>query len=167
MPRQQHHFPDLPEIGQPESYYANLARRADMLGDFFAKEAAKVGQYTTLALSPKFDWPAKLRYFDHALRRHCQPPPLPDEDVWMFFQKLADMVRYHAGMEALRLACVQDDEFAAMEKRGVSRRTIEMKAKEFFDELMGRDLLAQRPEHFNADDWQQLKLVRAQWIDDE
>src|SRR5438093_6057619 len=68
------HLPPLPQIGHPESYYARLAKQSEREGDIHAHEAAKVGQYITLALDPSIDWDAKRRYFRHAIKRHCAPP---------------------------------------------------------------------------------------------
>jgi hypothetical protein len=152
----------MPEVGHPESYYSSAVQRADRDGNLFAREAAKVGQYITLAASPNLDWPAKLRYFQHALHRHCQPPPLPDEEVWLFFRGLSDLVRSYAGHEALRLASAEDDHYAFMEKKGVPRRQIEARAEAFFDSLMGRD--DRRAEWFTEEDWAQLRLIRDQWL---
>jgi hypothetical protein len=81
MLQQKHVLPPMPEIGKSESYYAGLAKQADAIGNHFAHEAAKVGQYVTLGMSHTLDWAEKLRYFQHALRRHCVPPPVPDEPV--------------------------------------------------------------------------------------
>ena len=68
MLQQPHVFPSMPPIGQSESFYANLAKQADAEGNMYAHEAAKVGQYITLALDPHLEWPAKQRYFEHALQ---------------------------------------------------------------------------------------------------
>lgn len=164
MQREQHHFPPLPEIGLPESHYAKLAHQADRAGNLFGREAAKVGQYVTLALSPALDWPSKQRYFDHALRRHCVSPPLPDEEVWLFFQRLADLVRQYAGREALRLACAEDEYYMSLRKSGVPRSATSLKAEIFFNTLLGLD--GHRPNYFIEEDWAQLKLIRAHWVID-
>ena len=67
-------FLQCPKSGKSESYYANFARQADADGNIYAHEAAKVGQYITLALDRTLDWPAKLRYFEHALEAAlCSP----------------------------------------------------------------------------------------------
>ena len=102
-------LPAMPEIGRPESFYAKLVHTADRQGDTHGHEAAKVGQYVTLAMDPSLHWEEKLKYFQHALKRHCVPPPYPDDDVWMFYQQLAELVRAHCGQEALRLASLEDD----------------------------------------------------------
>ena len=162
MPRSHHQFPPPPEIGLPEAHYAQLAHRADRIGDVFARDAAKVGQYVTLALAPGLDWPSKKRYFEHALRRHCVPPPLPDEDVWLYFQSLATLVRRYAGQEALRLASAEDDQYVLLEKSGMARRDLRNRAQDFFGLIMGRD--GPRPDLFTVEDWDQLVLIRAQWV---
>ena len=153
-------FPPLPEIGHPETYYAKQVHRADKRGDQHAHEAYKVGQYVTLGLNPYLPWPDKLKYFRHALKRHCVPPPLPDDDVWMFYRGLADLVRKYAGQEALRLASTEDDLYAARLGMGQTREKIEDEAESFFAKLVPHEL----PEWFNEEDYGQLKLIRDQWI---
>src|SRR5688500_2943508 len=98
----------LPEIGYPEKYYARRVKEADLAGDTHTREAYKVGQYITLALVPHLEWQDKLRYFRHAIRRHCCPPPLPSDDVWMFYQNLAESGPEHAGTQAPKLARKED-----------------------------------------------------------
>ena len=155
-------LPPMPEIGRPESYYAKLCHEADKAGDRHAHEAYKVGQYVTLAMDPHLTWDEKLKYFQHAIKRHCQPPPYPDDEVWMFYRQLADLVRQHAGYEALRLASTEDDLYAARVSMGQNREKIEDEAEDFFGKLLGR--LDVKPEWFNEDDWAQLKMIRDQWI---
>lgn len=155
-------LPPMPEIGRPESHYAKLVKSADQQADVHSHEAAKVGQYITLALDPTLQWEEKLKFFRHALKRHCQPPPYPDDDVWMFYQQLADLVRQYAGYEALRIASTEDDLYAARINMGQSREKIEDDAEIFFQRLMG--VGDQCPEWFNETDWAQLKLIRDQWI---
>jgi len=46
---QERELPELPEIGHPESYYAERVHEADRLGNTHLREAHKVGQYTTRA----------------------------------------------------------------------------------------------------------------------
>jgi hypothetical protein len=155
-------LPAMPEIGRPESFYAKLVKGADQQADVHLHESAKVGQYITLALDPSLAWDDKLKYFRHALKRHCVPPPYPDDDVWMFYQQLADLVRQYAGQEALRLSSTEDDLYAARLSMGQSREKIEDDAEAFFQKLMGSG--DQCPEWFNEMDWAQLKLIRDQWI---
>jgi hypothetical protein len=152
----------MPEIGQSESYYAKLAKQADAEGNIYAHEAAKVGQYITLALDMHLDWPAKQRYFLHALKRHCVPPPVPDEPVWVFYRDLADLVRRYAGYEALRLASAEDDVYATRLALGATREAVEADAEVFFGQLLGAG--DNRPDWMSEDDWAQLKLIRDQWI---
>lgn len=155
-------FPDLPVIGQPESYYAKGIHDADRRNDVYSHEVFKVGQYVTLALDPTLSWEDKLKYFRHCLRRHCQPPPYADEDVWVFYGKLADFVRQYCGQEALRMASQEDDMYAARVSMGQSREDIEDDAEAFFGKVLGSGDTC--PDHFNQADWQQLKLIRDQWI---
>lgn len=154
-------FPRLPEIGRRESYYARLARRAQEERDPHLRAAAKVGQYITIANNPALDWEAKLMHYQHALQRHCAPPPFPDDETWMFYRSLADRVRQHAGQVALRLASSEDDIYAARLAMGQIRERIEDDAEEFFARLIPADGC---PEWFNEADYDMLKLIRNQWI---
>ena len=155
-------LPPMPPIGRPESFYAKLAHEADRAGDRHAHEAAKVGQYITLGLDRTLEWDEKLKYFRHALKRHCQPPTLPDDDVWMFYKNLAALVQQYCGQEALRIASNEDEMFAARISMGQSRDGIEDEADEFFAKLIG--IGDQCPEWFSEGDWAQIKLIRDQWI---
>lgn len=155
-----HNFPPMPDIGRPESWYAKRVHEADRLGDTYAHEAYKVGQYITLALDPHLSWEQKLRYFRHALKRHCQPPPLPDEEVWAFYRNLAALVREFAGREALRIASTEDDMYAARDSMGQSLEQIEDDAEVFFARLIPDHC----PDWFDEEDYEQLKLIRDQWI---
>jgi hypothetical protein len=156
-------IPTLPEIGHPESYYAHLVHKADRENAMHSREAAKVGQYITLAIDPYLSWEQKLRYFRHALRRHCQPPKICSDPVWMFYQSLGGMVRQYAGQEALRLASAEDDRYAAsISLGGATREEIAQEAESFFFNLTGFGDAC--PEHFNEEDWVQLKMIRNQWI---
>jgi len=156
------HLPPLPQIGHPESYYARLAKQSEREGDIHAHEAAKVGQYITLALDPSIDWDAKRRYFRHAIKRHCAPPQVSSELVEMYYTRLTDLVMHHAGAEALRLASAEDDRYAMRLGSGESRRHIMEDAVEFFANLMGVDDTC--PSHFKEEDWLQLRIIRNQWI---
>jgi hypothetical protein len=155
-------FPPMPEVGKPETYYAKMVHRADKDGDVFSHEANKVGQYITLALDPRLSWEQKLRYVQHALKRHCNPPPFPDDDVWMFYKQLADLVRQYAGQEALRIACQEDDLYAARLAMGQTREKIADDAEEFFGRLVPHD--DHCPEWFNEEDFRQIKMIRDQWV---
>lgn len=163
MLQPQYKLPDLPEIGYPETYYARQVHRAEKQQDSHAREAFKVAQYITLAMDPHLTWEQKLRYFLHALHRHCNPPPLPGEQIWLFYRQLAHLVRDYAGREALRLASEMDDAYARRVGVGVSRDEIREDATLFFGELMGANP-DRCPEHFHDEDWDQLKLLRTQWV---
>lgn len=155
-------LPSMPPIGRPESFYAKAAHEADQAGDVHAHEAAKVGQYITLALNEALPWEEKLKYFRHVIRRHCQPPPSADEEVTAFYQQLAEYVRQHAGQEALRIASREDDLYAARLSMGQSRDLIEDEAEAFFAKIMGTGNAC--PDWIAPPDWAQLVLIRDQWI---
>ena len=155
-------LPSMPPVGRPESFYARQAQHAERAGDTHAHEAYKVGQYVTLGLDSRLPWPKQLKFFDHALRRHCATPPLPDEDIWLFYRSLADLVRTHAGETALRLASAKDDEYADRVAAGGCRHAIAEEARRYFMELT--TLTDAKPPHFNDVDWAQLRLIREQWI---
>jgi hypothetical protein len=92
------------------------------------------------------------------------PPPYPDDDVWLFYKSLADLVRQFCGQEALRLACQEDDLYEARIGMGQERDKIEEDAEKFFKRIMGEGALEHCPEWFNETDWNQLKMIRDQWI---
>ena len=153
-------LPPLPAIGQPEAYYARAIRQADAAGDRHAYEASKVGQYVTLALDQHLTWEEKQKYFCHALKRHCNPPPMAEDEVEQFYKELAQLVRQYAGQEALRLASDQDDLYAARLAMGQTRNEIEDEAEHFFLTLVP----AECPDWFNEEDFTQVRLIRDQWI---
>ena len=159
---QSRQLPSLPEIGHPESHYARKVHEAERSGDINLREANKVGQYVTLAMDPALTWDQKLKYFSHALRRHCNPPAVPDEATWVFYRELAELIRAHAGAEALRLAMLEDDLYDKRCKMGVDRERIEAEAELFFDRILGPRNSC--PDYFDEEDWKQLKLIRDQWI---
>ena len=155
-------YPPMPEIGHPEAYYAHLAKRADRRNDPHAREAAKVGQYITLALSGDLEWDQQVRYFKHAINRHCHPPDFCNDGCWKFYHDLADVVREHCGTEALRRAMAEDDAFARRLSIGQLREKIVPDARHFFFKLMGGE--SGCPLWFASEDWEQLRLVRDQWL---
>ena len=154
-------LPPLPEIGHPESYYAKQVHRADKRADVHAHEAYKVGQYITLGKNPYLSWPEKLKYFRHALARHCNPPPYPDDQIWMFYRSLADLVRQHSGEEALRIISAEDDTYAKRMKLGQTREAVEDEAEAFFKKFI---LSEACPDWFNQEDFEAMKIIRNQWI---
>jgi len=107
-------------------------KKAEAIGDIHTREAYKVGQYVTLALQPHLEWQDKLRYFRHAIRRHCCPPPLPTDQVWTFYKSLAELVHAHAGRLALELAIKQDELWERKVKLGSTRDRIRSEAIRFF-----------------------------------
>ena len=78
----------------------------------------------------------------------------------MFYRNLADLVRQYAGQEALRLASIEDDLYAARINMGQTRENIENDAERFFSRIVPREC----PDWFNEEDFGQLKLIRDQWI---
>ncbi|MGF1634263.1 MAG: hypothetical protein ACFCVE_10480 [Phycisphaerae bacterium] len=152
----------MPQIGLPEASYIAEIERAEAAGDELHVEALKVGRYVSLALDPHLNWAEKKRYFSHCLRRHCQAPPRADEEVQRFFRRLAALVRRFAGKEALRLTSQEDDLYAARLGLGQSREDLGDEAEGFFSELCccGEEC----PPWFDEADWNQLKLIRDQWL---
>jgi len=155
-----HPLPKLPEIGRHDAYYTEMLRRADCAGDKIAHESWKVGQYISMALDSRLDWEKKVRYFDHALRRHCAAPAHAEEKVQAFFRSLATLVRCHAGVEVLRIASRQDDDYARRLSAGEERRLIVRDAEIFFSLIFLRE---DSPEWLDEEDVAQLKLIQAQW----
>jgi hypothetical protein len=164
MPHDWNELPPLPEVGLAESYYADRVKRADAVGDHHTREAYKAAQYITLGLDRRLDWEKKLRYFKHALRSHCQPPNLTSDKVWLFYAQLADLVRQHAGTEALRLASIEDDYYVGQLRAGVPRQQIMAQAEIFFRKLLGERGEEKKPDYLNQEDYDQLKILRNQWL---
>lgn len=160
---EQQQFPPLPKIGRPDEVYAQEISKAEAENDWHAREALKVARYITLAMHPKLAWDAKLRYFQHALHKHCASPT-PGDQMNGFYQKLAQMVREYCGAEALRLASQEDDMYAARAALSEDHSTIEEDAEVFFGDLLGTGAGETGPDHFNEVDWAQLKMIRDQWI---
>ncbi|HEY8751877.1 MAG TPA: hypothetical protein VIM11_28100 [Tepidisphaeraceae bacterium] len=155
-------LPPLPDIGLPESYYAQRVKVAEQSHNQHAREAYKVGQYVTLGLDKRLDWEKKLRYFRHALRSHCNAPAGASDKLWLFYGQLADMVRRNAGTEALRLASQEDDYYMGQVNAGVPRQQIMVQATIFFSKLLGDR--NEKPEYLNQEDYDQLRILRNQWI---
>jgi hypothetical protein len=157
----QQQFPPLPEIGRPDVFYTHAIEVAEREGDIHCRASLKVGRYITIALDPRLPWAEKCRYFVHALRHHCTPPS-NDPDVQRYYEQLANLIRQYAGTEALRLASAEDDMYAARTALGQARSEIENEAETFFGALLGST--DRCPQHFDPVDWDQLKLLRDQWI---
>jgi hypothetical protein len=156
-----HPLPKLPEIGRHAAYYAEMLRRADCAGDKIAHESWKVGQYVSCALDPNLDWERKVRYFDHALRKHCTAPLHADEKVQAYFRSLAALVRKHAGTEVLKVASRQDDAYAQRLTAGEKRAMIVRDAQVFFAPIFTTE---DGPEWLDEEDAAQLKLIQMQWV---
>jgi hypothetical protein len=155
-------LPQLPEVGRPESYYAEQVKLAEQYRNIHAREAYKVGQYVTLGMNRRLDWEKKLRYFHHALRSHCNAPPGANDKLWLFYGQLGDMVRRNAGTEALRLASLEDDYYMGQVRAGVPRQQVMTQAEIFFRKILGdRD---EKPDYLNQEDYEQLRILRNQWI---
>lgn len=153
-------LPPFPEIGLPESFYTHLAHQASHAGNMHAHEAAKVAQYITLGINDKLTWEEKIKCFRHALKRHCQCPPMADQRVQQFYDELTRLVRRHAGEEALKIANRLDDHFATMLKIGRPRSEIVGDADEYFQDMIPRTGC---PEWFEEEDYQVLRILRDQW----
>jgi hypothetical protein len=155
-------LPPLPEVGHPETYYAHQAARAERHGWRHHREAAKVGQYITLALGPRLTWEQKARYFRHALRSHCIGPDVAPNPIMMFYKGLADLVRKYAGQEALRMASQEDDAWANQVARGIPLWQVKADAARFFSAMLGER--NGPPDYLNPEDWEQLMILRKQWL---
>jgi hypothetical protein len=103
-----------------------------------------------------------MKFFRHAMRKHCVPPPISDVAVEGFYERLADFVKLHAGREALRVASMEDERFAMRERDGENHGKLVAEARGFFEKLLGPDSL--RSDLFTDEDWQQLKIIRHQWL---
>ena len=154
-------FHPLPVIGYPEAYYAKHIRQADEQGNQYAHSAYKVGQYVTLALNPKTPWEEKARYFKHVLKHHCVCTPDADESIKDFYHKLTELVKRHAGQEAMRLARQENDSYSMRVDTGTARSEIEEEAEVFFSSVMGHTDVC--PEWFTKETWTQLKALRDRW----
>ena len=155
--------PKMPKIGLPEKVYLQAAKEAESRGDDLTVEAAKVGQYVSLALrNLDAPWATKLKYFRHALKRHARPPEHADAVTKEWFGKLAHHARAYAGAEALRLAAEQDDCFDARRSMGQSEDDIADDAESFFDAVCPH--CDSCPPIYNPEDWEQLKALRDRWV---
>ncbi len=155
--------PKMPRIGLPEKVYLQAAKEAEARGDDLTVEAAKVGQYVSLALRDlDAPWSTKLKYFRHALKRHARPPEHADDVTKQWFGKLAHHARAYAGAEALRLAAEQDDCFEARQSMGQSEDNIADDAESFFDAVCPHCDTC--PPIYNPEDWEQLKSLRDRWV---
>lgn len=156
-------LPPMPKVGLPEDMYLHVAHKAERNGDDLVLEAAKVGQYVSLALrDADAPWQTKLKYFRHALKRHCQPRERADETTKAWFGQLANLVKSHAGAEALRLAAEMDEVYEARQSMGQSTEQIADDAEKFFEQVC--PMCETCPPLYNEEDWHKLKAIRDRWI---
>lgn len=155
------HFPPIPQLGEEEKVYGKRAHSAEKAGDVFGASANKVAQYVTLGLDPALDWPAKLRYLEHALKKHAAPKPPIDEEIFAFYQRLAEFVKQHTGAEALKLVFRED---AELEARKQTKKEpifkLRSDAAAFFRQFLPS---GERPDWFTDDDFAQLITLRNKW----
>ena len=158
-----HGLPRMPKVGLPEKVYLEAARNAGAAGDDLTHEAAKVGQYVTLALrDPDAAWPEKLKCFRHALKRHCRPPEHADDLTRSWYGQLARHVKAYAGAEALRLALEVQECYETRQGLGQTAESICDDAEEFFDAVCPHCETC--PPVYNPQDWEQLKALRDRWV---
>jgi hypothetical protein len=151
----------LPVIGHAEAFYVKHIQQAEAAGDTHARDAHKVGQHVTAALDPKMPWDQKLKRFTHCLQKYCATPPDSDDSVQTFYHKLAEMVRRHAGQEALRLGRAMHGEYQRRLRSGESREAIDNDAELFFPTLLGH---AGRPDWCSSDAYAHLTALRDHWV---
>lgn len=154
-------LPRLPEIGRPEHYYVHCVHEAERYRDENARAANKVGQYVTRAVLYCNSWEEKERCYRHALKHHCISPMGSSEEIIGFYGSLAQLVREYAGQDILKYASAQDDGFASRLRAGEPRATIVRDASAFFHKLLPTE---RKPEFLNMEDYQQLKILRQQWL---
>lgn len=151
-------FPDLPRLGEENTYYGKLAHKAEKHEDVYSHSAYKVAQYITLGREAE-EWPKKLKYFRYALEKHAVPKPPIDDDVWIFYQKLQDWVRRECGEEALRLAGREDEFLAERARMNEARFKLVSDAAKFFRELVPSEC----PDWYRPHDYEQLKVIQLHW----
>lgn len=155
------HFHPLPVIGHAEAFYLKHIQQAEAVGDHHARAAHKVGQHVTSALDPQLSWEQKHKRFVHCLHKYCIVPHDADDTVRTFYQKLGDLIRRHAGQEALHLARAKHQAYQQRLRNGEARDKIEDDAETFFPALLGH---AGRPEWCGTDAWAQLTALRDHWV---
>jgi hypothetical protein len=147
-------------MGQSESFYGHKAREAETTGEIHLRAGYKVAQYITSALAPELSWEQKFKYFEHALRKHAAPPPPLDEAVMKHYAKLQDLVRTHAGQEALRVANAQHAAFGARLAAGEAKYKLRTDAIAFFRQIITSE---ECPDWFHLWDFNALKALRNKW----
>lgn len=155
-------FHPLPVIGHPEAWYIRHAKEAEAAGNMHAKASNKVGQYITIGLDQHRPWEERVAAFRHALKHYCAPQSDCDDALKAFYQKLGELVRRHAGNEALRLARHKNDEFNIRLANGSHRDELTEEAETFFPQLIGHNHGC--PEWFNTDIYHQLRTIEDRWV---
>jgi hypothetical protein len=159
----QSHVPhSMPVIGYPEQYYLKHVQDADKSNDILGRDAYKVGQYVTLGVDHKEPPDRKAKYFNHALRRHATAPAGSTVPVADFYQRLADVVRKHAGQEVLRLAKRESEMLQKRLSGGTNRETLKQEFHDFFRKLTGESH-HHCPEWLSHECWDQLRAIRSHW----
>jgi hypothetical protein len=151
----------MPVIGHPPAFYERHVAQAEAAGDKHAKAGHKVGQHVTAALDPKMPWSEKLKRFCHCLKHYCVAPPDADEAMASYYHKLADLVRRHAGHEALTLGRQHHQEYVKRVKAGETKDQIADDAETFFFDLLGH---AHCPDWCSREAWSQLTEWRDFWV---
>jgi hypothetical protein len=155
-------FHPLPVIGHAEAFYVKHIAQAEAAGDRHAKAAHKVGQYVTAALDPKMAWDDKMKRFFHCLDKYCIAPPSADESLRTFYHKLGDLVRKHAGQEALAAARRHHAQFSQRLKASEDRGAIEDDAEKYFFDLLGHGHGC--PNWCSKEAFHQIVTWRDQWV---
>ena len=155
------HFHPLPVIGHAEAFYLKHIQQAEAAGDHHAKASHKVGQHVTSALDPNLTWEQKLKRFMHCLDHYCVAPAAADESLATFYHKLADLVRRHAGQEAMHVGRKHHEEYQKRLRSGESRETIDNDAEKFFFHLLGHGA---QPVWCSKEAWAHLTAWRDHWV---
>ena len=154
-------FHPMPVIGHPPAWYERHIKQAEASGDVHARASHKVGQYVTEALDPKVPWEHKLKCFKHAMKHHCHAPAGSDEHLQTFYTKLCELVRRHAGTEALHQAQKFHANAQVRLNAGTPRAEIEDEADTFFESLFGHE---RQPEWCTKEAAEQISRIMQQWV---
>lgn len=161
MQQQLNRFHPLPVIGHPDAFYVKHIKQAEESGNVHERESHKVGRYVTLAMDPKMSWDEKVRHFRHALKHHCNAPPDATPDMMHFYGKLGDLVRRHAGQEAIRLVSRETESYRLRLLKGTPRANLQVEALELRQRVFG-DFDA-RPNWISEEAWTQIEKMLKDW----
>ena len=153
-------MPPLPEMGETEKVYGKRAQHAEKSGDVYGASANKVAQYVTLGLDPALDWTGKVRYFEHALKKHAAPKPPIDDQVIAFYQQLQELVKQHAGAEALKYVYQEDAVLQERKEKKEPSFKLRSDAAQFFKQFLPH---GDKPDWFNNADYRELIAIRNKW----